>query len=121
MAQLKFTPRALAVALAMPLALCGAAALPLHAATPKDTVVLAMAFDDLISLDPPRSGLSPEALEVVVNAGAPKILYVSCDPGTWARDVARLNRGGYKLTHVQPWDFYPQTSHVEVLSLLELE
>ena len=76
---------------------------------------------DLISLDPPRAGLSPEALEVVVNASAPKILYVSCDPATWARDVARLNRGGYKLTHVQPWDFYPQTSHVEVLSLLELE
>jgi 23S rRNA (uracil1939-C5)-methyltransferase len=76
---------------------------------------------DLISLDPPRAGLSPEALEVVVNAASPKILYVSCDPATWARDVARFVKGGYKLKHVQPWDFYPQTSHVEVLSLLELE
>jgi 23S rRNA (uracil1939-C5)-methyltransferase len=74
---------------------------------------------DLISLDPPRAGLSPEALEVVLDAGAPKILYVSCDPSTWARDVAKLVAGGYRLTHAQPWDFYPQTSHVEVLSLLE--
>jgi 23S rRNA (uracil1939-C5)-methyltransferase len=74
---------------------------------------------ELISVDPPRAGLSPEALEVVLNADAPKILYVSCDPSTWARDVAKLVAGGYGLTHVQPWDFYPQTSHVEVLSLLE--
>jgi tRNA (uracil-5-)-methyltransferase/23S rRNA (uracil1939-C5)-methyltransferase len=74
---------------------------------------------DLISVDPPRAGLSPEALEVVLRANAERVMYLSCDPATWARDAARFVKAGYRLTHVQPWDFYPQTSHVEVLSLLE--
>jgi 23S rRNA (uracil1939-C5)-methyltransferase len=75
---------------------------------------------DLVSLDPPRAGLMPDALEVIAGSGVGRLLYVSCDPATWARDVAKLHAVGYKLTHVEPWDFYPQTSHVEVLSLLEL-
>jgi 23S rRNA (uracil1939-C5)-methyltransferase len=71
-------------------------------------------------LDPPRAGLSQDVVRSVLLARAPKVVYVSCDPATWARDVAKLVRGGYTITFVQPWDFYPQTSHVEVLSLLEL-
>jgi 23S rRNA (uracil1939-C5)-methyltransferase len=77
-------------------------------------------FADCIALDPPRAGLSQDVVRSVLLARAPKLLYVSCDPATWARDVAKLVRGGYRLTFAQPWDFYPQTSHVEVLSLLEL-
>jgi tRNA (uracil-5-)-methyltransferase/23S rRNA (uracil1939-C5)-methyltransferase len=74
---------------------------------------------DVISLDPPRAGLSAEALEAVGQSVAQRLVYVSCDPATWARDVARLTRYGFALQQVQPWDFYPQTHHVEVLSLLE--
>ncbi len=76
---------------------------------------------DLVSLDPPRAGLSDLALEGLLKLRPPRILYVSCDPATWARDVGKLVRdGGYRLEVVQPWDFYPQTHHVEVLSLLTL-
>jgi 23S rRNA (uracil1939-C5)-methyltransferase len=77
-------------------------------------------FADCIVLDPPRAGLSQDVVRSALLARAPKVLYVSCDPATWARDVAKLVRAGYRLTFAQPWDFYPQTSHVEVLSLLEL-
>jgi 23S rRNA (uracil1939-C5)-methyltransferase len=77
-------------------------------------------FADCIVLDPPRAGLSQDVVRSVLLARAPKVVYVSCDPATWARDVAKLVRGGYTLSFAQPWDFYPQTSHVEVLSLLEL-
>jgi 23S rRNA (uracil1939-C5)-methyltransferase len=74
---------------------------------------------DVVTVDPPRAGLSPDTLQALLDSGPARIVYVSCDPATWARDVARLVGGGYRLTHVQPWDFYPQTSHVEVLSVLE--
>jgi 23S rRNA (uracil1939-C5)-methyltransferase len=84
-----------------------------------DAARLGGMFADVITLDPPRAGLSKETLEAVLMARASKLVYVSCDPATWARDVGRLVRAGYKLTHIEPWDFYPQTSHVEVLSVLE--
>jgi 23S rRNA (uracil1939-C5)-methyltransferase len=74
---------------------------------------------DVITLDPPRAGLTEGALEMLAKLNAAKLVYVSCDPATWARDVARLVTRGYMLSHVQPWDFYPQTHHVEVVSLLE--
>ncbi len=77
---------------------------------------------DLVAIDPPRAGLSDVALEALLKLRPARLLYVSCDPATWARDVGKLVRdGGYTLEIVEPWDFYPQTSHVEVLSLLTLE
>jgi 23S rRNA (uracil1939-C5)-methyltransferase len=51
-------------------------------------------------------------------AAPARILYVSCDPATWARDVGRLAEHGYRLAFARPYDFYPYTHHVEVLSLL---
>jgi len=74
---------------------------------------------DLIALDPPRAGLSDEVLDILIDGATPKILYVSCDPTTWARDVGRLVKNGYRMTFARPYDFYPFTHHVEVLSLLE--
>jgi len=74
---------------------------------------------DLVALDPPRAGLSKEMREALIQKGPKKLLYIACDPATWARDVGELVRkGGYELSFVRPYDFFPYTHHVEVLSFL---
>lgn len=73
---------------------------------------------DAIIVDPPRAGLSAEARGAVTRNTAKTLVYVSCDPATWARDVGELVRGGWVLGEIVPYDFYPQTSHVEVVSRL---
>jgi len=74
---------------------------------------------DLVALDPPRAGLSKEMRRALVEKGPEKLLYIACDPATWARDVGVLVReGGYELRFVRPYDFFPYTHHVEVLSYL---
>ncbi|HVO94181.1 MAG TPA: hypothetical protein VMT22_15125, partial [Terriglobales bacterium] len=71
-----------------------------------------------IVLDPPRAGA--KGIETDLAAfGAEKILYVSCNPTTLARDLAALVKHGYKLRRVQPIDLFPQTFHVEALAILE--
>lgn len=73
-----------------------------------------------IVLDPPRAGA--KGLEGDLTAlGAAKIIYVSCNPTTLARDLAALSKLGYKLGTVQPVDLFPQTFHVETVALLEAE
>lgn len=72
---------------------------------------------DLIVVDPPRSGLPLEVLDAIVRAAAREIAYVSCDPATFARDASRLIRGGYSLVHTTPFDLFPQTYHIETVSL----
>lgn len=74
---------------------------------------------DLILLDPPRSGLSEATLKALLGAQPSRIIYISCDPPTWARDMALLKQAGYTLRFARPYDFFPFTHHVEVLSLLE--
>ena len=70
-----------------------------------------------IVLDPPRTGA--KGIEADIAAlGAAAILYVSCNPATLARDLASLSRHGYKLTSVQPIDFFPHTFHVESLAVI---
>ncbi|ACO45272.1 class I SAM-dependent RNA methyltransferase [Deinococcus deserti] len=73
---------------------------------------------DVIVVDPPRAGLDEEAREQIHASTADRLVYVSCDPATWARDVGDLLRRGWKLGEVTPHDFYPQTSHVEIVSVL---
>ncbi|NLP30081.1 MAG: 23S rRNA (uracil(1939)-C(5))-methyltransferase RlmD [Clostridiales bacterium] len=73
---------------------------------------------DLIILDPPRSGCEPELLEAVAMTNAPKIIYVSCDPATLARDIKLLTDKGYKYIEAQPVDMFPHTSHVECVTLM---
>ncbi len=73
---------------------------------------------DLVAVDPPRAGLSPEVLAGLIEGRPAQILYIACDPATWARDVGRLVQAGYQLSFVRPYDFYPFTHHVEILSLL---
>jgi 23S rRNA (uracil1939-C5)-methyltransferase len=74
---------------------------------------------DVLFVDPPRKGLDPRTLAVVLASPPPVLLYLSCDPATLARDLGLLTeRGGYTLEEVQPIDFFPQTSHVETLAVL---
>ena len=70
-------------------------------------------------VDPPRAGLDKSALDALVKLGPKTLAYVSCDPATLARDAARLLAGGYQLKQVTPFDLFPQTYHVESISLFE--
>lgn len=69
-------------------------------------------------LDPPRAGCSEEALKAIVKAAPKKIIYVSCNPMTLARDVKVLGGSGYKLDVIQPVDMFPQTDQVEAVARL---
>lgn len=69
-------------------------------------------------LDPPRAGCRPELLEAVAKVGVDKIVYVSCDPATLARDIKLLGEMGYEFVEATPCDMFPGTSHVECVSLL---
>ena len=73
---------------------------------------------DCIVVDPPRKGMSPDAIDAMVSMQPPRIVYVSCDPGTLARDVKLLTQHGYTLTQVLAVDMFPQTPHVETVCLL---
>lgn len=72
---------------------------------------------DLVVLDPPRAGAYGVARELAASRPG-KILYVSCDPSTLARDLQPLLHGGYRLLWSRPFDLFPQTHHIESLSLL---
>ncbi|MEA4926960.1 MAG: 23S rRNA (uracil(1939)-C(5))-methyltransferase RlmD [Syntrophomonadaceae bacterium] len=72
-----------------------------------------------VILDPPRAGCKEKLLEAIIKNKPKKIIYVSCNPATLARDLAVLVQGQYAVEQVQPIDMFPQTSHVEVVCLLE--
>jgi tRNA/tmRNA/rRNA uracil-C5-methylase (TrmA/RlmC/RlmD family) len=72
----------------------------------------------LICVNPPRAGLAKNVRERIQASRAKAVCYVSCDVATWSRDVAALQEAGFALVHAQPYDFYPHTHHIEMLSLL---
>jgi 23S rRNA (uracil1939-C5)-methyltransferase len=75
---------------------------------------------DVVVVDPPRAGLAGKALKRLGEIGAPRIVYVSCNPTTLAGDAKRLRDDyGYELRRVKPVDMFPHTPHVEAVSLLE--
>jgi 23S rRNA (uracil1939-C5)-methyltransferase len=66
-----------------------------------------------VVVDPPRTGISSEVLDALVAWGSPRIVYVSCDPATMARDARKLVDGGYALISLRAFDLFPNTAHVE--------
>ena len=73
---------------------------------------------DVIVLDPPRAGCEGTVLEAIAEVAPKKVVYVSCNPASLARDVAILRDKGYALQKVQPVDMFPQSSHVECVALM---
>ena len=76
---------------------------------------------EVIVVDPPRKGCDIKLLEAIGKAKPKRVVYVSCDPSTLARDLKILEEKGYKTEKVQPVDMFPHTSHVEVVTLLVRE
>jgi 23S rRNA (uracil1939-C5)-methyltransferase len=72
-----------------------------------------------IIVDPPRTGISRQAMDALAGSGAQRILYVSCDPATMARDASRLAEAGYDLRSLRGFDLFPNTPHVECLGVFE--
>ncbi|MEH6940598.1 23S rRNA (uracil(1939)-C(5))-methyltransferase RlmD [Bacillus sp. JJ722] len=75
---------------------------------------------DVIVVDPPRKGCEESLLNTILTMKPKRVVYVSCNPGTLARDLRILEDGGYKTLEVQPVDMFPQTTHCEAVACLEL-
>jgi 23S rRNA (uracil1939-C5)-methyltransferase len=73
---------------------------------------------DVIIIDPPRSGMHPDIVQTVIDLAPERIVYVSCNPATLARDAA-LMQGFYSIAEVQPVDMFPHTYHIEAVARLE--
>jgi 23S rRNA (uracil1939-C5)-methyltransferase len=79
---------------------------------------LGLRSPDALVLDPPRTGLPRPALDALLNIRPRRVVYLSCDPATLSRDLARLCDDGYRLARIQAFDLFPQTPHVEALATL---
>jgi len=73
---------------------------------------------DLAVVNPPRKGLQPDAAAALIALGAPRIIYVSCNPETLARDLDKFSEHGWRASALQPFDMFPQTDQVETVALL---
>lgn len=73
---------------------------------------------DAVVLDPPRAGCHPHVIKAVERMKIPRVVYVSCEPSTLARDLGRFRQAGYQIYKVQPLDMFPQTYHVETVVVL---
>lgn len=73
---------------------------------------------DVLFMDPPRAGSSPEFLRSALRLAPQRIVYISCNPETQARDLAALTKGGYKVRAIRPVDMFPHTNHVETVVLM---
>jgi len=71
----------------------------------------------VVLVDPPRAGIERRAMDGLLQLAAPLLVYISCDPATLGRDARRLTDGGYRLEQVTPFDLFPQTYHIESISV----
>ena len=76
---------------------------------------------DLVVVDPPRTGLMPDAVEILISLRPMEIAYISCAPVEQARDCSLLIKAGYEIVSIQPVDQFPHTIHVENIVLLRLK
>jgi 23S rRNA (uracil1939-C5)-methyltransferase len=74
---------------------------------------------DMIILDPPRAGCERAVLNGILELAPRRVVYVSCNPSTLARDVKVLRLGGYNLKSIKAFDMFPQTLHIEAVVLME--
>ena len=72
-----------------------------------------------IILDPARAGITPKTLQKIINLNADRMVYVSCNPATQARDTILLNEAGYQIKKISLVDQFPHTSHIETIALFE--
>ncbi len=89
-----------------------------HAAVEDERDVATAAHADTAIVDPPRTGLSAEVSRALGAGGVPRLVYVSCDPATLARDVRVLVDAGYTMSDVRAFDLFPRTGHVETVLTL---
>ena len=73
---------------------------------------------EVMIIDPPRAGMHEDVVNVILNAEPQRLVYVSCNPATQARDIAMLDEK-YRVVEIQPVDMFPHTHHVENVALLE--
>ena len=78
-----------------------------------------LAAADVVLMDPPRIGLEESVREALRKAKPKRIVYLSCDPATLARDLSEILQDGYSIASVELFDLFPQTPHVETLVRLE--
>ncbi len=76
---------------------------------------------DVVVVDPPRTGLPPGCTEALAELAPERLVYVSCDPATLARDLGQLSHAGYTLANVRGFDLFPQTPHLEAVATLTKE
>ena len=70
-----------------------------------------------VIIDPPRSGISPKIRKSILEVASPNLAYISCNPKTFLEDVKFIFNAGYKLENLELFDFFPQSPHLEILSI----
>ena len=76
---------------------------------------------NVVVVDPPRKGCDEKVLDTIISMQPDRVVYVSCNPSTLARDLAYLNERGYKCKEVQPVDMFPHSVHIENVALIVKE
>ena len=88
-------------------------------ATADKAVKMLSAEPEVILMDPPRSGSTPESIQQIVSMNPSCVIYISCNPATQFRDALIFEKSGFKLCYAKPFDFFPQTKHIECMAIFK--